>query len=436
MLGRIFDPRDEDLVLCVVTSPDGSPAAMCQFVPARGIGGYSLDLMRRDKGEHPNGLIDFALVSSIEHFKDLGCTGVSLNFAAMRSVLEGDRGDGVTQRVERWAVKKLSSIFQMETLWRFNSKYVPEWLPRYMVFDTAEHLVPAVARHHASGIPGRGSGHRPDARRQQATSRYCGRNRGDRSERSVVVADRWPRHRCRRRCGDPGGARQPKNVTIRPAVLADALSIATVHVRSWQAAYPGLVPQDYLDALTPEIRLPDWQHILAGANPPTRATLVFTVEPDAHIVGFVSYAPNDDGDDDPAKVAEVQTLYVDPEVQGQGVGDQLLSAALAAAADAGFDQVTLWALHSNDTCPALLRAARLEARRHHQEPRLESLRGHRRAVSHRPAPPDRHMKPICNGATLARPPAETLWRGQSPLVAAMGQPARNRITRFAHAPSS
>ena len=72
VLGRIFDPRDEGLVLCVVTGPDGEPAALCQFVPARGIGGFSLDLMRRDRGEHPNGLIDFALVSTIEHLRRPG----------------------------------------------------------------------------------------------------------------------------------------------------------------------------------------------------------------------------------------------------------------------------------------------------------------------------------------------------------------------------
>ncbi len=144
VLGRIFDPRDENLILCMVTSPDGNPAAMCQFVPARGIGGYSLDLMRRDRGDHPNGLIDFALVSTIEHLRNLGCEGISLNFAALRSVLEGAGGDGPTQRVERWALKKMSSFLQIETLWRFNAKYGPEWLPRYVVYDAAEHLVPVV----------------------------------------------------------------------------------------------------------------------------------------------------------------------------------------------------------------------------------------------------------------------------------------------------
>ncbi|HMD47003.1 MAG TPA: phosphatidylglycerol lysyltransferase domain-containing protein [Acidimicrobiales bacterium] len=144
MLGRLFDRRDTDLLLTVVDGPDGAPAAMCQFVPSPAIAGYSLDLMRRDPGEHPNGLIDFALCSTIEHLKDEGCRGLSLNFAAMRSVLEGETGDGLTQRVERWALRRLSGVLQIETLYKFNAKYEPGWLPRYIVYDSPEQFVPAV----------------------------------------------------------------------------------------------------------------------------------------------------------------------------------------------------------------------------------------------------------------------------------------------------
>ena len=144
MLGRVFDPRDTGLLLTVVRGPDGTPAAMCQFVPAPGINGYSLDLMRRDPGEHPNGLLDFALCSTIEHLRAGGFEGLSLNFATMRSTLSGDKGDGTVQRAERWFLKRLSNFAQIESLWRFNAKYEPEWLPRYVVFDTAEHLVPVV----------------------------------------------------------------------------------------------------------------------------------------------------------------------------------------------------------------------------------------------------------------------------------------------------
>ncbi len=144
MLGRVFDPRDAGLLLTVVRSPDGSAAAMCQFVPATGIHGFSLDLMRRDPGDHPNGLLDFALCSTIEHLAARGFDGLSLNFAAMRSTLAGEKGDGTVQRAERWFLKRLSNFAQIESLWKFNAKYEPEWLPRYVVFDTAEHLVPVV----------------------------------------------------------------------------------------------------------------------------------------------------------------------------------------------------------------------------------------------------------------------------------------------------
>jgi lysyl-tRNA synthetase class 2 len=98
--------------------------------------------MRRDPGDHPNGLLDFALCSTIAHLKEQGMKGLSLNFAAMRSILEGETGDGVTQRVERWAIRRLSGVLQIETLWRFNAKYEPRWLPRYIVFDSAEQFVP------------------------------------------------------------------------------------------------------------------------------------------------------------------------------------------------------------------------------------------------------------------------------------------------------
>ncbi len=146
MLGRLFDRRDTGLLLTLVEGPDGTPVAMCQFVPSPAIGGYSLDLMRRDPGEHPNGLLDFALCSTIDHLKEMRMKGLSLNFAALRSVLEGDKGDGVTQRVERWALRRLSGVLQIETLWRFNAKYEPRWLPRYIVFDSAEQFVPVVVQ--------------------------------------------------------------------------------------------------------------------------------------------------------------------------------------------------------------------------------------------------------------------------------------------------
>lgn len=142
-LGRIFDPDDEGLLLGVVSDNAGEPVAFCQFVPAPGIDGYSLDLMRRDAGEHPNGLLDFAIVETIRHLQRTGRKGLGLNFATMRAVLAGEAGDNLTQRVEAWLLRRLSGSMQIESLWRFNAKYDPDWLPRYAVYDSPENLLAA-----------------------------------------------------------------------------------------------------------------------------------------------------------------------------------------------------------------------------------------------------------------------------------------------------
>jgi lysylphosphatidylglycerol synthetase-like protein (DUF2156 family) len=143
-LGRIFDPKDEGLLLAVVRAPDnGRAVAFCQYVPAPAIAGYSLDLMRRDDGRHPNGLIDFAVVETIRYLKEHGYEGLGLNFATMRAVLAGEAGEGLPKRVQAWLLRRMSGSMQIESLWRFNAKYDPNWQPRYAVYDSPEHALPA-----------------------------------------------------------------------------------------------------------------------------------------------------------------------------------------------------------------------------------------------------------------------------------------------------
>jgi lysylphosphatidylglycerol synthetase-like protein (DUF2156 family) len=170
-LSRIFDADDVGLLLAVAFGPDGAPVAFCQFVPAFDIDGYSLDLMRRtEAGDHPNGLTDFILVRTIEHLREQGKRGLSLNFATMRAVLAGEMGDGFGQRMERRVVEKLSASMQIESLWRYNAKFFPEWRRRYLVYDAPEHLVsigmavataeqfwelPVVGRLISTGVPER-----------------------------------------------------------------------------------------------------------------------------------------------------------------------------------------------------------------------------------------------------------------------------------------
>ncbi|HEY7947934.1 MAG TPA: GNAT family N-acetyltransferase [Acidimicrobiales bacterium] len=133
---------------------------------------------------------------------------------------------------------------------------------------------------------------------------------------------------------------------IRRATGADALAIATVHVRSWQSAYEELLPQRYLDGLDPRDGAEQWQAVLDATAWPTNGILVLVDEPGA-ITGFAHLGPTRDHDDDPMTVGELQTLYLDPGVWRHGGGSLLLGAVQTQMGEAGFRTATAWTLENN-----------------------------------------------------------------------------------------
>jgi GNAT superfamily N-acetyltransferase len=144
-------------------------------------------------------------------------------------------------------------------------------------------------------------------------------------------------------------------VPIRPAVSADAAAIATVQVRSWRAAYRGLLPQEELDALDIGRRTETWTRILAASQWPRSGTLV--AEGEDGVVGFAALSPTRDDDADPAVVGELAALYSLEQVWGTGVGRSLMAASLAAFGEAGYQRAGLWVLETNDRARRFYEAA-------------------------------------------------------------------------------
>ena len=132
---------------------------------------------------------------------------------------------------------------------------------------------------------------------------------------------------------------------VRQAQLEDAGQIAVIHVRSWQAAYRGLLPQEFLDQLDPAQRLDRWKRALEPPGQVRGATLI--IGSGDSLAGFVNVGPTRDDDDDPARVGEVRAIYLLPAAWGQGLGRDLMAAGLERLADLGFEQATLWVLDSN-----------------------------------------------------------------------------------------
>jgi lysylphosphatidylglycerol synthetase-like protein (DUF2156 family) len=143
-LGRVFERDDAGLLLAVALDADDSAAGFCHFVPARGIGGWSLDLMRRSEAPTvPNGITEFIVAKTIEHVREQGSVGLALNFATFRAVLASEAGDRLMQRAQKWFLERVGDSMQIESLWTFNEKFQPEWHPRYAAYDSPEHILSA-----------------------------------------------------------------------------------------------------------------------------------------------------------------------------------------------------------------------------------------------------------------------------------------------------
>jgi GNAT superfamily N-acetyltransferase len=139
---------------------------------------------------------------------------------------------------------------------------------------------------------------------------------------------------------------QSRPATIRRATVSDATAIATVHVWSWQDAYRGLLPQDFLDGLDVGRRRDGWARILAEAHWPRSATLV--VDSDESVVGFAHLCPTRDDDGDPATVGEIVAIYLLSTLWSTGVGRRLMDESLDVLRQAGFREATLWVLDTNE----------------------------------------------------------------------------------------
>jgi GNAT superfamily N-acetyltransferase len=133
-------------------------------------------------------------------------------------------------------------------------------------------------------------------------------------------------------------------VNIRVAVDSDARPIAEMHVRTWQVAYRGQVPDDYLDSLSVDQREIGWRQILADDDLSAGGVLV--LEDEGGIVGFAAVSASRDDDAGPG-IGEVGSIYVLPDFWNRGGGRDLMARAVDTLRAAGFSAATLWVLDTN-----------------------------------------------------------------------------------------
>lgn len=134
-------------------------------------------------------------------------------------------------------------------------------------------------------------------------------------------------------------------ITVRNALATDALGIADVHVRSFQAAYRGLMPQDALDSLDVAARDRIWARRIAEADGEDRRIAVAEVED--RVVAFVYFGPAPDEEGSSDRSGHVFSVHADPGFTGRGIGAALMAHVVMEMSDAAFVDATLWVVTGN-----------------------------------------------------------------------------------------
>lgn len=129
---------------------------------------------------------------------------------------------------------------------------------------------------------------------------------------------------------------------IEPALTDDIQKLAAVHVRAWQWAYRGLMPNGYLDSLSVDRRALAWKALLDDESIPA-PYLAFR----GSIACGLVHAHTSRDADASGNTGEVTSIYLLPEYVGQGIGRQLWLAALEQLRASHHDIVTVWVLDTN-----------------------------------------------------------------------------------------
>lgn len=133
---------------------------------------------------------------------------------------------------------------------------------------------------------------------------------------------------------------------VRDATIDDALAIADAHIRSWQAAYRGLLPAEFLDGLQSHLedRTMWWRRVLRR-HPGD----VLVAEEAGVVVGFARVARCRDEDHGMLhRIGEVQAIYLVESAWGKGVGRQLMAAAEDRLTSRRLGPFCIWVLARNE----------------------------------------------------------------------------------------
>jgi len=135
-----------------------------------------------------------------------------------------------------------------------------------------------------------------------------------------------------------------KTFQFRRALPCDGPGLAKVQVRSWQAAYRGRIADTYLQGLSLDQKVRDWEKFLQSD---ASYTLLAQENDRQAIAGFVTLGSYRDGDKPQDEFLELRALYIDPAHWRKGLGKKLTRLAMEECRRRKVGRLVLWVLESN-----------------------------------------------------------------------------------------
>lgn len=131
------------------------------------------------------------------------------------------------------------------------------------------------------------------------------------------------------------------NIMFKKASLEDAADVGYITSQSWQAAYSGIVPDDYLKEITPEFRTARFNAVF----PLLTDAEFFLVLVDGKPVGVMNLHLC--RDEDAKECGEIGIFYFLQEYWGKGYAAAAMDFALSRLRERGFSDAVLWVLEEN-----------------------------------------------------------------------------------------
>jgi lysylphosphatidylglycerol synthetase-like protein (DUF2156 family) len=131
-LGR-FPTQSDRHVRVLIATYEARLIGFLTIVPVLGANGWSLDMMRRDM-DSPNGLTEYMVIQAARRLQSSGSEFLSLNFASLSSTEATIPEPRALTSLRGFLYENLSSVYQLKTLYQFNSKFEPDWASRYLVY--------------------------------------------------------------------------------------------------------------------------------------------------------------------------------------------------------------------------------------------------------------------------------------------------------------